>query len=265
MPFHFPIKHVVRVVSALLITFSLSYAADLTPEVIVAKHLESLGTAQARNAVKSRVVQGPATYHIVTGGYGTIDGKLVLATEGQKVNFLLKVNTVEFHGEQIIYDGDKISVAGTRPDHSRTEFGDFLLGEDIAVRENLLGGVWRTGWPLLDVEAHKAKLHYEGTKKLDGRDYLVLAYQPRKNTDLDIFLYFDPETYRHIATIYRASRSSGIGRSDISTARRQLERYYIEERFADFQTTDGLTLPTRYNLHFTFENQSGSERSVEWR
>lgn len=265
MSFLRPIKHAITVVSAFLIYLSLSHASsDLSPEIIVAKHLESLGTAQARNAVKSRVVQGPATYHILTGGFGTIEGKSVLASEGQETNLLLKVSANGFHGEQFIYDGNKISVAGTYPDHSRSEFGDFLLGEDIAIRENLLGGVWCTGWPLLNVEAHKVKLHYEGTKKLDGVEYLALRYQPRRSTDLDIFLYFDPETYRHMATSYRVSRSSGIGTTDIATARRQLSRYEIVERFADFQTIDGLTMPTRYILRFTIESQRGFEKSVEW-
>jgi hypothetical protein len=145
------------------------WAADMKPEEVVAKHLEAFGSTQARNAVKSRVVQGMATYRILAGGSGAIDGKSVVASEGRKTNYLFKINTNGYRGEQFICDGDKISIAATYSDKSRSEFGDFLLGQDIMLREPLFGGVWTTGWPLLDLEGHKAQLHYEGSKKVDGR------------------------------------------------------------------------------------------------
>jgi len=41
-------------------------------------------------------------------------------------------------------------------------------------------------------------------------------------------------------------------------------RYTIEERFSDFKTTDGLTLPEHYTNHFTEELQNGHTTVFEW-
>ena len=119
---------------------------------------------------------------------GAIDGKYVFASEGEKSNLLCKINATGFRGEQFIYDGNKVNIAGTYLDKSRSEFGDFLINQDIPIRENLLGGVWSSGWPLLNLERRGAKLHNEGLKKVDGRDLIVLRYQPKKRTDLSILL-----------------------------------------------------------------------------
>jgi hypothetical protein len=247
-----------------IVTPRLLRGSDVKLEDLVAKHLDSIGSVESRNGLKSRVVQGAATYRILVGGSGAIDGKYVFASEGPKSNYLFKINTNGYRGEQFIWDGNKISIAGTYADKSRSEFGDFVLGQDIAVRENLLGGVWSSEWPLCDVGGHKAKLHYEGLKKTDGQEFLVLRYQPKRNTDLDISLYFSPQTYRHVMTTYKAARVSGLGQGEIGTARKQNTLYAIEERFSDFQTTDGLTLPTHYDLRFTEELDNGFTKAVEW-
>lgn len=238
--------------------------SELTAEELVSKHLDAIGPAQIRNSLKSRVVQGAATYSVLVGGSGAIDGKCVMASDGPKSNFLFKINASGYRGEQWIWDGNRISIAGTYDDKSRSEFGDFVLGEDIAIRENLLGGVWSSGWPLSNLEHNKAKVHAQGLKKINGRELLALRYQPKRGTDLVIVLYFDPATYQHVMTTYSAERSSGIGGGEIATARRQTTRYLIEEKFSDFHSTDGLTLPNHYSLRFTEELDNGFTKSVEW-
>lgn len=257
-------KHSAQIFLLLTSASMCLWAADMKPEEVVAKHLDAIGTAAARKSVKSRVVQGPATYRIHSGGSGAIDGKAVVASEGGKSNFLFKINTNGYRGEQFICDGNKTSVAGTYSDKTRSEFGDFVLAQNVVVREPLLGGVWTVGWPLLDVEAHKAQIHYEGSKKVDGRNLIALRYRPKKGTDLDIMLYFDPLTYQHVMTAYKASQQTGLGEGELETARKQPTRYEIEERFSDFQTVDGLTLPSHYDLRFTVEQESGFTKSVEW-
>jgi hypothetical protein len=231
---------------------------------VVARNLESLGKPEVRDALKSRVVEGGATYKVLVGGSGAIDGRAVFASEGQKSNLLLKINTVEYRGEQFICDGQKAFTAGTYSDKSRSEFGGFLRGEDIVQREGLLGGVWSTAWPLLDPGLRGAKLKYEGSKKVDGRELQAISYRPRKSTDLEIMMYFDPETFRHVMTTYRASMRAGIASTDIDTPKQQETRYLIEERFSEFETVEGLTMPSRYDLRFTEELANGFTKSVEW-
>jgi len=239
-------------------------AVDAKARELVAKHLQSLGTSDARSTLKSRVIEGSATYRVLVGGSGAIDGRAVFASEGQKLNLILKINTVEYRGEQFISDGNKTFTAGTYSDKSRSEFGGFLRGEDIILREGLLGGAWSTGWALSDTAVRNANLKYAGRKNVDGRELEAIAYQPKKSTDLEITLFFDPETSQHVMTTYKASMQAGIAATDVDTPRLQPTRYRIEERFSEFQTADAFTLPSRYDLRFTEELGSGFTKTVEW-
>ena len=38
----------------------------------------------------------------------------------------------------------------------------------------------------------------------------------------------------------------------------------IEERFSDFKTAEGITLPSKYVIHFTEELQDGTTNVYEW-
>ena len=70
------------------------YAADLKPEDLVAHHLDSLGTAAAREANKSRVVQGTARFKLLVGGGGQLEGKSAVVSQERKLNVLLKFPTI---------------------------------------------------------------------------------------------------------------------------------------------------------------------------
>lgn len=238
---------------------------DLKPEELIKRHLESLGTPTALAAVQSHLVQGAATYKMLVGGSGQLRGKAVFVSQGRKTHLLLKVNTVEYRGEQFICDGEKTSIAGTYSDKSRSDLGEFLRSQDVMLRDGFLGGTLSTAWPLLNEESWKGRVSYEGIKKVDGRELHALHYRPRKSGDLDIMLYFDPETFRHVMTAYKASIVAGIGlQGETSSADRQETRYRIEERFSDFHSVDGLTMPLQYELHFTQELANGFTKSVEW-
>jgi hypothetical protein len=239
-------------------------ASDLTPDDVVAKHLQSLGSAQARASIKSRVVEGTATYKVLAGGAGQLPGKAVFASEGRKSHLLLKVAAPQYNGEQLICDGEKTNVAATGSNKTYSDFGDFIKGQDAPLREGLFGGVLTTAWPLLELENRKAKLSDEGLKNVDGHQLKVVRYRPKKSTDLKILLYFDPETFRHVMTTYQVSIQSGIGATEVDSARQQETRYRIEERFSDFQNSDGLTLPFHYELRFTNELQNGFTKLLEW-
>ncbi|MGA3104877.1 MAG: hypothetical protein ABSD53_10385 [Terriglobales bacterium] len=259
------VRQITAAMCLVLLIFSLTLrAADFTPNDLVAKHLQAIGSAAARSNVKSRVVQSGVTYRVLQGGSGAVDGKSVFASEGQNTNLLLKINANGFHGEQFICDGKKTSVAGTYSDMTRSEFGNFVLAQDVVLRENLLGGIWSVDWPLYDVADRKAKLHAEGTKKIDGKELLALRYQPKKNTDLDIFLYFDPQTFQHIMTIYDLNPSTSMAGGETAQAGKSNRHYRVEERFSDFRSADGLTLPNHYDLRYTIETERGFTKSIEW-
>jgi hypothetical protein len=258
-------------------------AESLKPEEIIQKHLDSIGTSSVRETAKSRVVESTNSYKLLVGGNGQIQGSSVMVSEGNNLQLLLKINASRYHGERFTRSGDKTFVEGTYDDKSRSEFGQFLRGEDLPLREGLLGGTLSSGWPLLDVNTTKSKLHYLGTKKVDGRELHAFEYRPKKSSGLEITLYFDPETFQHVLTIYKASVHAGIGGSNLDagmtadpisggltggaeteSARKQQTRYRIEERFSDFKQYDGFTLPSHYDLRFTGEYSNGFTKTVDW-
>jgi len=59
-----------------------SLAQKLTAEEVIAKHLESLGSAEARASVKSRVMQGTVLATVRIGGAGELKGGAVMASQG---------------------------------------------------------------------------------------------------------------------------------------------------------------------------------------
>jgi len=250
------------------VAISSSAENSLTPEILLQKHLDAIGTTAARTAAKTRVVQGTATYKLLVGGSGQIVGNDTIASDGRSLHMLLKINALQFRGERFISNGDKVYVAGTYDNKTRSEFGEFLHGEDVLLREGLLGGVLTTGWPLLDLDGRKAKLLLKGSRKVDGVNLLAATYKPKKGFDMDITLFFDPETFRHVMTSYSISRAAGLLAAseggEVASARQNEIRYLIQERFSDFRTNDGITLPWHYDLRYTEETQSGFTKSVDW-
>jgi hypothetical protein len=262
-------------------------------EELVARHLDSIASVQVRAGLKTRGVQGPVHYSILVGGAGSLDGKAQIASDGKKLVFMMKLPNNEYHGEQFIFDGDKDKVAFSTARQSRSPFGSFVFVQDAVIREGLLGGTLSTAWPLLNLDERKAKLSFDGLKKIDGQELYDVRYRPHKNSDLDIHLYFDPQTYRHVETVYSYSSSEnfanfspstavgnspangGVGGSpsagtqtggtaETAAARQYLNRYRLAEKFSDFKTVDGVTLPTHENIQFSQELQNGKTTLNEW-
>jgi len=259
-------------------------AADMKPEEVIAKHLDSIADAKTRSGIKNRVVQGPVTFKVVVGGGGMLEGKGGFVSEERKSNLVLKF-TSDYRGEQVVSNGDKTYVAATMANHRRSDFGELIHTQDFVVNEGLLGGELSTGWALLNLDKLQAKVDYKGMKKFDGKQVLDLQYHSKKHDDMSVHIYLDPETYRHVATVYTITLATGVGGqgapsafeqtglspssdspgADVTQSAKQKEvRYIIEERFSDFKAQDGVTLPTKYDLRYTQELQSGSTKISEW-
>jgi hypothetical protein len=260
-----------------------------SPEDLVVQHLVSIGKPEARSGAKSRMASGTARYRILVGGAGTIDGKSVFVSEGQKFHFMVKFMNNDYRGETFISDGKKIQVSSALPQAMRSTLGDFLWIQDAVLREGLWGGTLSTAWPLLALNEHQPKLTYQGIKNVDGRSMHDLLYRPKQGSDLEIHLFFDSETCRHLKSVYTLTRrpsmvhveappATGIFTtspdnpiprpnpegSELATARQQETRLRLEERFSQFQEVNGLTLPTQYKIHLVSEQQNGSTTETEW-
>jgi hypothetical protein len=209
-------------------------AKNIEVSELVKKNLESIGTDSARAAVKSRVTQGPVRFVYLTGGAGTLDGKQVIASEGDKMVVLLKLPNPKYHGERFVSDGQGTLVAQISPG-AYSPFGEFVLVHDEILREGLLGGTLSTTWALAHLEERHAKLRYEGLKKVGEVELHCVDYVPTKHSDLEIKLYFEPDTFRHVLTTYSMTISPKIATTDDQTARQRPGYYQVEERFGDFK------------------------------
>lgn len=260
------------------------HAADDKAEDVVTHHLASIGTPAARAAAKTLIVQGAGDFKILVGGGGEVQGTSALVSEGRKMILMVKLPTNDYHGEQFVCDGNKVSIIPTTSNHGWSDFGQFVRTQDEIVREGLLGGELTTAWAMANLSENKAKLSFDGEKKIDGREAYQLTYHSKKRDDLTIHLFFDATTYQHIMTTYSITLAAGLGGSAMSlsdqagltssspsggadptqSGQQKQTRYTIEERFGDFKTTEGLNLPTKYSIHFTEELQNGTTRVYEY-
>jgi len=237
--------------------------AGFKPEDLVPRHLAAIGPAATRSGTKSRVVQGAAVYRILVGGGGREEGKVGLVSEGHKLRLMLRFPG-DYSRENVLFNGEVAQVAFGNSNQSRSPMASFLATQDVILRDGLLGGVLTTAWPIQDLKDRGAKLGYEGLKKVDGRSVYEARYEPRKHSDVEILLFFDAETLRHVKSVYSLSIGNNVGATILESAHLKPERSQLEERFSDFTTVDGLTLPTHWNLQFTRELPDGSTTISEW-
>jgi len=242
------------VITLIVFIPNLSVAQKLKPEDVVAKHLESLGSAEARGAVKSRVMQGTVLATVRIGGGGQLRGGAVMASQGPMSLIGLIFGTQDYGNEKMAFDGNELTLGELRPG-TRTRFGGFVLTHDILFKEGLIGGTLSSAWPLLDLANRNPKLRYAGTKKLDGRQTHVLEYEPRRGGNLDIKLFFDADTFQHVRTEYQQEfHAPTVSRPEIAAAQ-QGTRLKFTEDFSDYRKEGGLMLPHTYKMQLTFESE----------
>jgi hypothetical protein len=250
---------------ALILTLvGVAAAAEQKPsaESIVARHLEALGSPDPTAARSLRVAQGSCRFEIRRGGAGSLEGKARVSSEGRRFRVELGFSSSEYYGESLAYDGHKVEVGFMQPGR-RSPLGEFLATYDVVLKEGLVAGVLSSAWPLLDLPGRGPKLKYEGLKKVGDRTLHQIAYKAaRGQGNVDVLLFFEPESFRHVRSEYRLallpSMSSAIDRS----ASQQDIRFELDETFADFETVAGLTLPRRWTLVFSMD---GPSTSALWR
>ena len=235
------------------------FAENMKPEEIVARHLNSIGTADARAAIKSRVVQGSLKMHILVGGGADVTGTWGRVSEQRQSNFVMRFAAGgDWRGEQFIFDGEHTGFATATSSHTRSVFAQFVSSQDFIVKEGLLGGELSTAWALQNLDQNRAKLQSIGTKKVDGKELIGLQYLSKGSHDMQVKIYFDPDTFRHVMTVYTVEIAPGMASEITENVYQHQNRYTIEERFSEFQAVDGLTIPTHYHLQYTQEVQTAN-------
>ncbi|MEO8073223.1 MAG: hypothetical protein ABI686_08230 [Acidobacteriota bacterium] len=234
----------------------------MTPEELTAKHLESIGTPEARAAMKSVTIIGTTKATFFGRGSGVAEGIAVVASEGERYLVAMKFNNPEYPFEKMGYDGDDLSVGFVSPG-KRSNLGQFLLTNKNTFKRGIFSGVLSTSWELLNFNEKDAKLKYAGMQKIDGKKYHELEYNPRKGSELSISLFFDPETFRHVRTEYQRVISARQGASVDASAGQSETRYKLVEDFSDFKEENKLTLPHTYKIYLEILTGNGTT-SYEW-
>lgn len=225
----------------------------MTAEQVVAKHLESIGSAEARAANKSRVMQGSVVATVRIGGSGTSKGGSVMASQGKMSLIGMIFGPQEYGNEKVAWDGSKLTSGELRPGE-RTELGAFIRNYPMLLKEGLMGGTLSTSWFLLDLNGNNPKLKYAGRKKINGRETHVLKYESRHGGALDTRFYFDAETFQHVRSEYERTFLPPGARRPEDMARQKESHLKFTEEFADFKNEGGLSLPHTYKLQLSFNS-----------
>ena len=244
-------------------SFAPIFAQKMTAEDVIAKHLESIGTKENRNALKDLTVAGKVSYTQLRTGGGGADGNAILASEGTKSLLGMNLSTPKYPLEKIGYDGNKLRVAFILPG-TRSPLGNFFLSYDSIFKEGLFGGILSTGWSLNNLEARKAKVDFDGKRKVDGKEMYVLSYLPKSGSDVSIKLFFDTVTFQHLRTEYKRTISPGQGATVDASARQRESRQTLVEEFSANKNEKGLNLPHSYRLYLAFDGIAGTSE-YEWK
>lgn len=257
----------IRLTKVLLLAFLFASAVDsygqkMKAEDIVAKHLDSIGTAETRSLVKSQVIVGDTLVKFISQRNASLPGRVVFASAGDKSFFGMRFNSTDYPSEKFSYDGKKGRVGFVKLG-TRSILGNFVLANAGILEEGLLGGTLSSSWLLHDSTRKKAKLSLDGTKKINGKDAYALSYAPRGGIDVEIKLFFDKESFQHVRTEYKRISSAGIGTNPAQSSRFSETRISLVENFSNFKAEMGVTLPHDYRLLYSISGQNGTTE-IEW-
>jgi hypothetical protein len=199
---------------------------------------------------------------------GETSGLVVIASEAEKNLVGMRFPNNDYPYEKMGYDGKEFTVGFIRPG-VRSDLGEFLRENENTFEIGILGGALSTSWELLKYNEKVGKLKCGGTDKIDGVEYYKCKYDPKKS-DLNITLYFHPQTFRHTRTEYKRVISGGQGLGIDNSSRQSEIRYTLIEDFSDFKEVNELTLPHSYKISYEKagrDPKSGRDSSItiEWR
>jgi outer membrane lipoprotein-sorting protein len=247
-------------VVALLLASSVAAQKDenLKAADIIAKHLDSIGTKEKRDEVKTRMVMGTSTFESKLPDRKTT-GKAVVVSDAKNLMFVTSFASREYPFEKIGYFAGNVSLpyisAGTR-----SPLGAFVADHKTVLAEGLFTGTISNTWNPANPEFGKGKFDTAGTKKIDGRKAYVLNYYSNvsSGTEYLVRLYFDAQTFQHLRTEYRhtiAAKSAVFGQS---SAQLQGVEIAMIEDFGDYKNENGLTLPHTYKIKYSTASNSGT-------
>lgn len=241
----------------------------LSPEEIIAKHLESIGKRDLVTASQRRMVMAGSEFLIRTNS-AKANGRAVLASDGSDMAFFSTFNMRDYSMERIGVFSNKIEIPFVTPGR-RSTLGAWLTAYDRTLNDRIFGGVIFSTWLFLRSQNEWGEMKTEGKKRIGDRDAWVISYSPKKpltGSSSSIKLYFDAENFHHLRTVYRqgetesgfydtGSRSNQGSVSDWG-ANMASNGSTLTEDFADYREDIGLMLPHKYTVVLNIDSASGT-------
>lgn len=232
-------------------------------EDILAKHIASIGTREAIAAARNRKLEGIAQVRNIRRQNVTITGGAFLASTEDKHVILMAFdadNVGDYRGERVMYDGTKVIIPYVTA-ADRSPAGAFIFEYPEIAQRYMFGGALSSGWALLDPAAKVGKFELQGREKIGSTEAYKIKYVPKGGSSLNIRMYFDTASFRHLRTEYQRTETAGTVRVD--EGRLTENRYKLIEDFSDFTEVNGLVLPKTYKVTFRFETLRQSAE-IEW-
>ena len=125
---------------ALSVLVSIINADDLKPAEILAKHLDSIGTKEKRDSVKTLMARGVSEFEstnpVIKGG-----GRAIVVSDTENLFFVIGLNSREYPFEKIGYFHNDVSIpliaAG-----QRGLLGSFVANHSKILSDGLFSGVF---------------------------------------------------------------------------------------------------------------------------
>jgi hypothetical protein len=253
-------KPSMSVVLALLFA-GVAISQDLTYQQIIEKHLNAVGSKDARDSLKNLMAIGFSEFESVNpsvkGG-----GRAVVVSEPDNFLFAMSFNSRDYPFEKIGYFTDKVSIPYVNSGR-RSLLGAFLTEHNNILTDGLFGGTMSARWPLSLFEKKKSKIRSLGSKKINGADVYVLEYIPSKggSDEFSIKVYFDAGNFNHVRTEYRREVRAGkitFGQQNQIAG----STLILTESFSDFRKVEGLTLPHAYKVNFVSNSGANTYENI---
>jgi hypothetical protein len=235
--------------------------SELTPEKLIAGHIKSIGGPSILSSVKSRAFIGSTDVEFVQGMSGSIkNGVSSFVSDGKKLQIILKYGELNYPEEYIAYNGIEVSVGYISPGQ-RSPLADFFYRFNSVMKKGFVGGTLSLAWPLLDTEEIQSRLKYKKVT-VEGRELHRLEWPMYLLGNIRIKMYFEPDTFRHVRTDYAVRIQEDVAVStgyDIMSKGIIPESIYtLIERFDNYKTVSGMTLPHKYSIEYSIEGQGHS-------
>jgi len=235
--------------------------SELTPEKLIAGHINSIGGPSILSSVKTRAFIGSTEVEFVQGMTGSINnGTASFVSDGNKLQIIMKYGELNYPEEYIAYNGSEVSVGYISPGQ-RSPLADFFYRFNGVMKKGFVGGTLSLAWPLLDTEEIQSKLKYKKVK-VEGRELHRLEWPMHLLGNIRIKMYFEPDTFRHVRTDYVVRIQEDIavstGYDVMSTGIIPESIYTLIERFDQYKTVSGMTLPHKYSIEYSIEGQGNS-------